>query len=308
MPPLVQPGDRVAVIAPSGPVPEERLDLGLSWLRAEGLVPVESPGLRRRGGHGLEFLAGADDTRLDDLVRAWCDPGVRGVLCARGGDGAPRLVDRLPVSRLAAAGPRVFAGLSDVTALHQALASRLGVATLWSPMAAGRVLAGTRDGPADPWSRQGLLDALLAEPSATELVLAGEETLAGGTAVEAPLVGGTVSLLAAMAGTPGALPATGAIAVLEDVNEEPYRVERFLTQLRRAGFFDGVAGVACGDFPNCGDPGRLRPVLQDRLGDLGVPVVLGLPFGHGPRQASLWLGRRATLDARRGTLTQPRPA
>jgi muramoyltetrapeptide carboxypeptidase len=308
MPPLVPPGARVAVVAPSGPVPPERLDRGLAWLRTAGLEPVEASGLRRRGGHGLEFLAADDDARAADLVHAWCDPGVAAVLCGRGGDGAPRLVDRLPWERLAGAGPRVFAGLSDVTALHQAVAARLGVATLWSPMPGTSVLAGrSAEDPADDWSRRGLLEALLADPATPQVVLQGE-TLTGVAAVEAPLVGGTVSLLAAMAGTPGAFPATGAIAVLEDVNEEPYRIERFLTQLRRSGFLDGVAGVACGDFPHCGAPEQLRRVLEDRLGDLGVPVVLGLPFGHGPRQASLWLGRPATLDPRAGTLTQPRPA
>jgi muramoyltetrapeptide carboxypeptidase len=308
LPPLLTPGARVSVVAPSGPVPADRLDRGLAWLRAAGLDPVEAPGLRRRGGHGLEFLAAADEDRAADLAEAWCDPEVAAVLCGRGGDGAPRLLERLPWARLAAAGPRVFAGLSDITALHQALACRLGVATLWSPMPGTRALAGRSAGePADAWSRRGLLDALLTEPSTPQAVLHGE-TLTAGATVEAPLVGGTVSLLAAMAGTPGALPADGAIAVLEDVNEEPYRIERFLTQLRRSGFFVGVAGVACGDFPDCGAPERLRRVLHDRLGDLGVPVVLGLPFGHGPRQASLWLGRPATLDPRAGTLSQPRPA
>jgi muramoyltetrapeptide carboxypeptidase len=310
MPPLLEQGDRVAVVTPSGPVPPDRLDRGLAWLRTAGLEPVESPGLRHRGGHGLEFVAGDDDTRLSDLVEAWCDSDLPAVLCARGGDGAPRLIERLPWGRMERAGPKVFAGLSDITTLHQALATRLGVATLWSPMPGTSVLAGTTStAPAEPWSRQGLLDALLAKPSTSEVVLAGErmDATAGGL-VEAPLVGGTVSLLAAMAGTPGAHAATGAVAILEDVNEEPYRIERFLTQLRRSGFFDGVLGVACGDFMACGDPAQLRRVLEDRLGDLGVPVVLGLPFGHGPRQASLWLGRRATLDAARATLRQPRPA
>jgi muramoyltetrapeptide carboxypeptidase len=308
MPPLLRPGDKVAVVAPSGPVRGDRLDRGLAWLRSCGLEPVEAPGLRHRGGHGLAFVSGDDDTRLSDLVGAWCDPGVRAVLCARGGDGAPRLIERLPLTRLAAAGPRVFAGLSDITTLHQALAAGLGLATLWSPMPATPVLAGAEPGAAgEPWSRRRLLDALLDKPSASEAVLTGE-TLIGGGAVEAPLVGGTVSLLAAMAGTPGALPASGAVAVLEDVNEEPYRLERFLTQLRRSGFFAGVLGVACGDFVGCGDPAPLRRVLQDRLGDLGVPVVVGLPFGHGPRQASLWLGRPAALDAGRATLRQSRPA
>jgi muramoyltetrapeptide carboxypeptidase len=311
MPPLLEPGSRVAVVTPSGPVAGERLDRGLAWLRSAGLDPVEASGLRQRGGHGLEFVAADDDTRLHDLVVAWCDPDVSAVLCARGGDGAPRLVDRLPLGPLARAGPRVFAGLSDITALHQALGRELGVATLWSPMPGTAVLAGSSaEHAGEPWSRQGLLDALFAKPSVTDVVLSGE-TLTRGSGramVEAPLVGGTVSLLAAMSGTRGALPATGAIAVLEDVHEEPYRIERFLTQLRRSGFFDGVVGVACGDFIRCGDPGQLHRVLEDRLAGLGVPVVLGLPFGHGPRQASLWLGRPATLDAGRATLRQPRPA
>lgn len=311
MPPLLEPGSRVALVTPSGPVAGERLDRGLAWLRAAGLEPVEAPGLRRRGGQGLEFVAADDDTRLHDLVEAWCGPDVSAVLCARGGDGAPRLVDRLPLRRMAQAGPRVFAGLSDITALHQALAKGLGVATLWSPMPGTAALAGTSaEHAGDPWSRRGFLDALFAKPAVADVVLAGETLTRGSgpAAVEAPLVGGTVSLLAAMAGTRGVLPATGAIAVLEDVNEEPYRIERFLTQLRRSGFFDGVVGVACGDFIRCGDPGQLRRVLEDRLADLGIPVVLGLPFGHGPRQASLWLGRPGTLDAGRATLRQARPA
>jgi len=310
MPSLLEPGSRVAVVTPSGPVAGERLDRGLAWLRSAGLEPVEGAALRRRGGHGLEFVAADDDARLHDLVQAWCDPGVAAVLCARGGDGAPRLVDRLPLPRLARAGPKVFAGLSDITALHQALGRGLGVATLWSPMPGTAALAGSSaEHPGEPWSRQGFLDALFAKPASGEALLSGETLTRGsGRVVEAPLVGGTVSLLAAMAGTDGALPAAGAVAVLEDVNEEPYRLERFLTQLRRSGFFDGVVGVACGDFTRCGDPGQLRRVLEDRLGDLGVPVVLGLPFGHGRRQASLWLGRPATLDAGRATLRQPRPA
>jgi muramoyltetrapeptide carboxypeptidase len=307
MPALVEPGDKVAVVAPSGPVLPDRLERGLAWLRSCGLEPVEGPGLRHRGGHGMEFVAGDDATRLADLVEAWCDPNITAVLCARGGDGAPRLIEQMPWPRLATAAPKVFAGLSDITTLHQALASNLGVATLWSPMPATRALAGSDGTDPDSWSRQGLLDALLAQSSRPLSVLAGE-TMAGAGSVDAPLVGGTVSLLAATAGTPGAVPATGAIAVLEDVNEQPYRIERFLTQLRRSGFFDGVRAVACGDFVDCGSPAQLRAVLEDRLGDLGVPVVAGLPFGHGPRQGSLWLGRPATLDADRAMLAQPRPA
>jgi muramoyltetrapeptide carboxypeptidase len=303
MPPLLAPGDRVAVVAPAGPVHEARLERGLAWLREAGLTVVEGRSLRRHGGHGLPFLAGDDDARRADLAEALLDPAVRAVLAARGGNGTPRLLDGLPWDELATAAPTIVAGLSDLTCLHQALAARLGWASLWSPMPGSEVLAG--DEP-DAWSREGLLRALGLVDRAAE-PLAGRR-LVDGPPVTAPLVGGTLALLCAMAGTPGAHPAAGAIAVLEDVGERAYRIERFLTHLRRSGFFDGVVGVAIGDLTDCGPEDEVATVVADRLTDLGVPVVTHLPFGHGPRQASLWLGRPATLDSVTATLTQPPPA
>ncbi len=302
-PRLLRAGDRVAVVAPAGPVVDESLDRGLAWLRDEGLDVVEGASLRRRHGHGLPFLAGEDDARRDDLVAALLDPDVRAVIAARGGDGTPRLLDGLPWDDLAAVEPTIVAGLSDVTCLHQALAARLGWATLWSPMPAGSVLAGPD---ADPWSRTGLL-AALRDAEAPPATLAGT-TLVDGPTTTAPLVGGTLALLSAMVGTPGFHPAVDAIAVVEDVGEHAYRLERFLTHLRRAGFLHRVRGVAVGDLVDCVPVDDVAQVVRDRLGDLGVPVVTGLPFGHGDRQASLWLGRPATLDPARGTLTQSRPA
>lgn len=302
-PRLLTPGDRIAVVAPAGPVPDDRLDGGLAWLRDAELVVEEGASLRARRGHGLDFLAGDDDRRRDDLVVALLDPDVRAVVVARGGDGTPRLLDDLPWDDLATTEPTIVAGLSDLTCLHQALAARLGWASLWSPMPGTAVLGG--DEP-DQWSRDGLLAALFTT-AATPLVLTGRRRV-DGEAVTAPLVGGTLALLSAMVGTPGYQPATGAIAMLEDVGERPYRLERFLTHLRRAGFFDGVVGVAVGDLIDCHPPDQVAAVVADALDGLGVPVVEGLPFGHGPRQASLWLGRPATLDPATATLVQPRPA
>lgn len=309
MPPLLEPGDRVAVVAPAGPVDEARLERGLAWLRGAGLTIVEGRSVRSHGGHGLPFLAGDDDARRADIAEALLDPDVRAVLAARGGDGTPRLLDRLPWEELATVAPTIVAGLSDLTCLHQALAARLGWASLWSPMPGSEVLAG--DDP-DAWSREGLLHALgLGDGDGDGDGAPGPlegRTLVEGPPVAAPLVGGTLALLSTMAGTPGAHPATGAIAVLEDVGEQAYRLERFLTHLRRCGFFEGVAGVAVGDLTECGPEADVSAVIVDRLADLGVSVVTHLPFGHGPRQASLWLGRPATLDPAASTLTQPPPA
>lgn len=317
LPRLLQPGDTVAVIAPAGPLDPSRLDQGVAWLRDAGFEIVVGAHARATSGHGMQFLAGSDADRCDDLVTALLDHRVRAVVAGRGGDGTPRLLDDVPWDRLDGTEPTILAGLSDITALHQAVATRLGWATLWSPMPATEVLAGAGSaagpepagdggGRLDRWSRAGLLRALSDHP-APDLVLEGK-TLTGGPPVTAPLVGGTLALLSSMVGTPGFHPAAGAIALIEDIGERAYRIERFLTHLRRAGFFDDVVGVAVGNLVDCRPPDQVTTVVTDRLGNLGVPVVTDLPFGHGRRQASLWLGRNATLDAAAGTLAQAHPA
>ena len=306
MPELLSPGDRVLVVAPAGPVDGTRLDRGMAWLEGLQLRPVEGRSLRRRRGHGLPFLAGDDDDRRSDLVHGLTDPGITAVLAARGGNGTPRLLDDMPWDELTGTEPTIVAGLSDLTCLHQALAANLGWASLWSPMVASPPIAGDRP---DEWSRQQLRSALMAG-EAEPTVLHGTTSVAGDT-VTAPLIGGTLALLSAMIGTPGCMPSTGAILIVEDVGERAYRLERFLTHLRRSGFLDGVRGVAVGDLTDCAPPAEVDRVITDGLGadsGLDVPVVTGLSFGHGRRQGSLWLGRNATLDARAGTLTQPRPA
>jgi muramoyltetrapeptide carboxypeptidase len=130
-------GSRVAVVAPAGPVPEEPLYRGIAVLESWGLrVELGKHVLDRHSR--LPYLAGADADRAADLQRAWCDPGVDAVFCARGGYGCQRMVDLLDWDAMAAAGPKVFAGSSDVTALHEAIGTHLGMVTLFSPMIAGR--------------------------------------------------------------------------------------------------------------------------------------------------------------------------
>lgn len=303
-PPRLQAGDRVALLAPSGPITAERVQRGAAWLRGLGLDVVLGRHVLDRDGHGLPFLAGTDGDRARDLQEAWTDPAVRGVLAVRGGDGAPRLLDLLDWAAMADAGPKVLAGSSDISVLHQAFARRLGITTLYAPMPGTRVLAGPDP---DETTRAHLAGTLLQPDAATCLEGPATQTLVSGRA-EGVTVGGCLSLVAACAGTPEQVPAAGGIAVLEDLGEAPYRVERLLTQLRRSGWFDGVAGVVCGDWVDCGDPDELRAVLADRLGDLGVPVLLGLPFGHGRPQLTVPLGVPAELDADAGTLTMLVPA
>ncbi len=285
VPRRLRPGDTVAVVAPCGPVDPDRLARGVRVLEGLGLEVRTGPGVLRRRG----YLAGTDAERAADLTWAWCDPDVRAVLCARGGYGATRLLDLLDWAELRAARPRILLGSSDVTALHRAFAERLGVATCFGPMPACATISDP-EGP-EPRSLAALRAALFAGGAPEPIT--GTEVLVPGRA-RGPLTGGNLALLAALCGTPYAMRAEGHIVLLEDIREHPYRIDRMLTQLLQAGCLDGAAGIALGSWVECGDA---LPVLAERLAPLGVPVIAGLPIGHGTPQLTVWFGTEATIDA-----------
>ncbi len=299
-PPRLVPGDRVAVVAPSGPVPEHRLEAGLDILRGWDLEPVVAPHVLDVHRE-FDYLAGDDADRARDLERAWRDPSVAGVLCARGGYGAARMVELIDWHALRAFPPKVFLGFSDITTLHEAIARRLGVVTLHGPMvAASDFLKNAR--------AQEHLRLTLFEPEAVQVVDSPGLPLVGGRA-RGVTFGGCLSLLAADLGVPGTrLPARGGLLFLEDTDEEPYRLDRYLTQLLRAGQLDGVTGVALGSWEECGPYDAVRAVLRDRLGGLGVPVVEEFGFGHCEGALTIPFGVPGELDAETGTLRLDTPA
>lgn len=304
-PAALRPGDTVAVVAPGGPVDPARLETGLALLRSWGLEPRVMAHVLDRYG----YLAGRDDDRLADLDAALTDESVRGVVCARGGYGCQRIVDRLDVEAVAR-DPKVVVGFSDVTALHLALGRRAGMASFHGPMAAWnwhRTPAASADS----------LRRLVMDPEATG-DLVGEpgpavRTVAPGS-VEGVLVGGNLSLVCASVGTADQPDTRGRILLLEEVGEAPYRIDRMLRHLRRAGLLDGVAGAVVGESVGCdaAAAGRSFPsladVLDEALGGLGVPVLYGLPLGHGHDQRTVPLGVPVRLDADAGRLRLVRPA
>ncbi|MGX7828249.1 S66 peptidase family protein [Actinokineospora sp. 24-640] len=297
-PSRLREGCTVAVVAPAGPVEADLLAAGVAALESWGLAV-------RVGEHVLDrhptlpYLAGRDADRARDLQDAWCDPQVDAVLCARGGYGSQRMVDLLDFAALAQAGPKVFAGSSDVTALHAAFAG-LDVVTLFAPMVAGALF--------DAEAREHLR-ATLFEPESTLLLRGPHAATAEHGVAEGVTCGGTLSLLAADLGSLDATPPPdGSILLLEDVGEDPYRVDRLLTQLLRAGWFTGVSGIALGSWSGCGQPHQIYDVVADLLGGLGVPMVWELGFGHCPGQLTIPLGVHARLDADDGTLTVSEPA
>ncbi|MEO5708314.1 MAG: DUF4031 domain-containing protein [Nocardioidaceae bacterium] len=292
-PARLRTGDTVAVVAPSGPVVAERLDAGLDVLRSWGLdVRV---GEHARGTHErFGYLAADDASRADDLMAAWCDPDVQAVFCARGGYGVQRMVDLLDWESLAAAGPKALVGFSDVTALHQAFAARLGLSTIHGPVV-------TSLGSGDDASRTHLRDLLLDPVPGTSLTPTPAEVLVSGHA-EGVLVGGNIALLSTEVGTRNSLRAADSVAVLEEIGEDVYRVDRMVTQLLRSGWFDSVRGIALGAFTDCASPESVRDLMAERLGPLGVPLLWGLPVGHEPHNLAFAFGVTAVLDGDAGTL------
>jgi len=289
-------GDVVAVVAPAGPVPADRLAAGTAVLESWGLsVRTAAHVLDRHPS--LEHLAAPDAERADDLTEAWCAPGVAAVWVARGGSGCHRLVDRLDWPALAQAGRRLLVGFSDVTALHEAVAQRLGLVSVHAPVV-------TSLGESEPDTRE-QVRRLLFEPETTLDLLTGLSVVTPGVA-NGVLAGGNLRTLTASLGTRGVRAARGSIVVLEDVGEQAYRVDGMLTQLMRAGWFDGVRGVVAGAFTESGGS-DVDTVVAYRLGALGVPMVSGARVGHIPDNQPLPLGVPARLDADVGTLVLTRP-
>jgi len=294
------PGDRVALVAPSGPTSNSRLPEGIAVLRSWGLDVVTLPHVH--DGHPtLGHLAAADAARAADFRAAWLDPTIVAVICVRGGFGVQRMIDHLDWDELRAAPPKILVGFSDITGLHEAVAAHLGIPTLYGPMAGGEAFVTDR-------ATAEHLRRTLFEPETTT-VLTGPDAgpLVPGTA-HGILAGGCAAVLAADRGTRTARASfAGSILLLEDVNEPAYRLDRILTQLLRTGALDGLAGIALGSWEGCGPVEDLRAVLLDRLGPLGVPVLWELGFGHCPSSITVPLGVPAVLDADAGTLTLDTP-
>lgn len=295
------PGDRVALVATSGPVDQDRLAAGIDILRSWGLDVVPSPHLTDTHPT-LAYLAGTDEDRAADLQAAWLDPTIAAIICARGGFGVHRLIELLDWEALRAAPPKILVGFSDITSLQEAFAQRLAVPTFYGPMAASSVFV-LEQAAADHLRRtlfQPDTTTVLTSPTAGPLVPGRAH---GVTA------GGCLSVLAAELGTPTARRSfAGKLLLLEDVNEAPYKLDRMLTQLLRSGALNGVAGVVLGSWEGCGKPQRVKDVILDRLGPLGVPILWELGFGHCLTCLTVPLGVPALLDADAGTLTLDQPA
>jgi muramoyltetrapeptide carboxypeptidase len=293
LPPPLRRGDAVRVVAPSSPFEPEAFERGLEVLSGRlGLVPRVRPDATARRA----YLAGDDARRLDEWREAVLDPDARAIFCARGGYGAMRLLQAIDPAPLLER-PKLLVGFSDVTALHAVL-NRAGLATVHGP-----VVTQLGRAPEDALAHLEALLARSAPPAgAWDVPAPGAGLVASRVVrpgrVSGPLLGGTLALLSHLQGTPFAPQLEGAILFLEDVGEKPYQLDRYLTHLRLAGAFDGIAGLAIGQLSGCDAAGVLgADVVRETALALGVPAIEGLPAGHEDANFALPLGARATLVA-----------
>ncbi len=302
VPPRLAAGARVALLAPSGPLPEgEGTAEAVANCRQLGLEAVVMPHAGNRWG----YLAGSDDERFSDLNDALTDPAIDAVWCLRGGSGLNRIVHRLDFDRFARQ-PKVVLGYSDITVLLHALRTKTGVVTFHGPIART---------PLTPFSQSALKQVVFRPVAAGPLATDPGKpvvTITPGQA-QGRLLGGNLTLLQALIGTEYCPDFDGAILFLEDVNEAVYRIDRTLAHLRLTGALRRLAGVAIGritDVPRYpGDEAfGLEGIWQEYFGGLGVPVASGFPIGHIDSQWTLPLGVMAELDATNGRVSLLGPA
>ena len=294
-------GDTIGLIAPSGAV------------RTEGAVARAVEETKRMGfkvklGESAQqkygYLSGTDEVRARDINNMFADDEVDAIICIRGGYGAMRTLDKLDYEMISKH-PKIFAGFSDITALHIALLNRCDLATFHAPMAVGWA-----DGPMDDFSRESMYKALMHAEPMGELVNPPEyekKTVNPGIA-EGTLVGGNLMLITSSLGTPWEINTKDRILFIEEVSERTYCVDRMLTQLRLAGKFDDCAGVVFGDFADCNieypEFGlTLEEIIRDVVAPCGKPVFTGLRCGHCTPKLTLPLGVKCRMDADACTLT-----
>jgi len=289
----------VGVIAPAYIPVQERLEQGILYLENRGFHVKRGNTLSL--AHG--YFAGDDSQRLSDLHQMFLDPEVDLIICARGGWGGLRIVDKLDYD-LIANHPKPFIGYSDVTTLQLAIWKMTGMPSLSGPMVAVEMGRGIEAFTAEHfwgqiYNRSEKYPISLSE-SGGQIFRAGK---AKGT-----LLGGCLSMVAGLLGTPYIPDFTDTILFLEDVGEKPYRIDRYLAQLTQAGVFEKIKGLILGKFEDCvEDPGEvtfsLPEILSDYFRHINLPVIVEFPYGHGAKKITMPIGGECELDAQSGIIS-----
>jgi muramoyltetrapeptide carboxypeptidase len=292
-PPKLKEGDRIGIIAPAGPVLEEEIQPGVNFLESLGFEPVCSPHLLDQKA----YLAGEDKSRLKDLHAMFRDKKIKAVLCARGGYGTHRILQELDYG-LFSRNPKIVVGYSDITALLFALYKKSGMLTIHGPVLRDLLKGGG--------GNASLLVKLMTSDERITVNFPSGTIIKRGRA-EGVVLGGNLSLICHLIGTPFLPSFKGKLLFVEERGEPLYRIDRMLTHLLVSGELERCAGLMLGTFEKCGDPGSVVELVRERCSRLSMPVATGLPVGHGEQNVPLPIGARAVLDTRRMSLAFKEP-
>jgi muramoyltetrapeptide carboxypeptidase len=299
-PPRLKAGDKLAIVAPGSYISEEELQDSIKNLNQLGFDTTYSERVLLQKG----YFAGSDKDRTEDLMEKFKDKTVKGIVCARGGYGCARILPLLDFNVIRT-NPKVLIGYSDVTALLYGIYQKAGLVTFHGPVGTSTY----NDFSVDSFRR------VLENPERKTLLTnsqSGEDenpygvtTIVSGKA-KGRLAGGNLAIMVSLIGTEYDIDYSGKIIFIEEVGEEPYRIDRMLTQMLQSGKFKNAAGIMMGIFRKCevdeknaafSKSFNLMEVLQDRLSHLKIPVVYGMSFGHVKDKFTLPFGILAELDA-----------
>jgi muramoyltetrapeptide carboxypeptidase len=294
LPGRLMPGDTIGIIAPAGHFDRKKFDKGIVVLKAMGFRIIVPDDLLKKKG----YLAGPDIHRASLVNRCFSDSEIKAVICARGGFGSMRILPLLDYE-LIKKNPKIFVGFSDISALLSAFYTKCGMVTFHGPLV-------TTLGDASQKTKEAMVSAF---SSGTRLEMKPEMgiTIKRGL-VSAPVSGGNLTTLCHLVGTPFKPEFKGHILFLEDKGEAGYRIDRMLTQMKLAGCFDGIAGLALGSFEDCGETDELFGIVDSIFKEYNIPILAGFEAGHGKNNITIPMGIKAVLDADKKLLSFNEPA
>jgi muramoyltetrapeptide carboxypeptidase len=305
--PIVRDESNFATLSPAGPVSSEEVDRGISVLNELGYSAIKMPHALDR----IDYLAGSDEDRATDINDAFADPEIDAIICTRGGYGSMRLLDLLDYD-LISENPKPFIGFSDITVIQNVLYEKCGLVTFSGPQLSrgGLTTLDSADSkPSRIFSTQFWLDMLEGNLWLKSLPLPDDHqgliSVRSGR-VEAPLMGGNLAVLAAIAGSKHFPDFSGSIMILEEIDEPPYRLDRMLTQLFISGAFEGVKGIVLGRFYQKvqGEIVEHEDVVSEIISSFipDVPIMKNAPYGHIGPCWTLPIGATIVLDSEKNSI------
>ena len=296
IPKSLRPGSRIGIAAPAGHFNPDKFVAGIKVLEDHGFEPFIPSRLITRKG----YLAGGDIHRAEVIQRLFADLSVDAILCARGGYGSMRILPLLDYAAIRR-NPKIFIGFSDITALLTVLYTHCSLVTYHGPVVTSLGMASPQTGA-----------ALTAAVSCDRRIVIEPEPQNGfvlkqGAAV-GPVIGGNLTILSHLVGTPFMPRYDGHILFLEDCGEKPYRIDRMLTQMRLSGCLHGIVGLLLGEFKECGSLDMIKEIVADIFQDMEIPIIGGFEIGHGRTNLTLPIGLSAKLDTRSRQLSYQEPA